>query len=392
MALIAAMTAPALAAEKPEMNPLVAANTTFALQLYGKLRSTEGNLALSPYSISSALALTYAGARGDTARQIEQTLHFDQSNTGVHELFGRLDAALKVAQGKNELSIANSVWPQAKYPFHEEFLNLLKKDYGATVTPLDYARGAEGARATINHWVDDKTRHKIAEIIGPGVLDAMTRMVLVNAIYFKGTWATPFPASSTKPDKFYARPDSTLTVPFMHQHGQFSYAENDQLQMLALPYLGQQLQMLVLLPRRRDGIGLLESSLTPASLTAWTSGMRNQPVNVALPKFKMSSGFMLAPALEALGLKDAFDPKRADFSGMDGRAHWLYLSAVLHKAYIEVSEKGTEAAAATAVFALTERRVELPREFRADHPFLFLIRDETTGSILFTGRVVKPGA
>ena len=391
--VIAAITSQALASESTEMNPLVEANTAFALQLYGKLRSTEGNLALSPYSISSALAMTYAGARGDTARQMEQTLHFDPSNTGLHELFGRLDAALKAAQGSNELSIANSLWPQEKYPFREEFLNLLKRDYGATVTPLNYQRAAEPARARINQWVDDKTKHKIAEIIGPGVLNALTRMVLVNAIYFKGTWATPFPESATQPDKFYAQADTAVTVPFMHERDHFRYGENEGLQMLALPYIGRQLEMVVLLPRSRDGIGPLESSLTPASLAAWTSGMRNQQVNVALPKFKMSSGFSLAQALEALGLKDAFDPDRADFSGMDGRAHWLYLSAVLHKAYIEVNEKGTEAAAATAVVIRPTalRLQDRPREFRADHPFLFLIRDSTTGSILFMGRVMKPG-
>lgn len=217
------------------MNPLVAANTAFALQLYGKLRSTAGNLALSPYSISSAVAMTYAGARGDTARQIEQTLHFDRCKAGVHELFGGLDAALKTAPGSNELNIANSLWPQAKYPFREDFLNLLKKDYGAAITPLNYEREAERARATINQWVDGQTRHKIAEIIGPGVLDGLTRMVLINAIYFKGMWWTPFPEARTQPDKFYARPGRTLTVPFMHDFGHFDYGENKQLQMLALP-------------------------------------------------------------------------------------------------------------------------------------------------------------
>lgn len=390
--VIAAIASQALASASTELNPLVEANTAFALQLYGKLRSTEGNLALSPYSISSALAMTYAGAWGDTARQMEQTLHFDPSKTGLHELFGQLDAALKAAQGSNELSIANSLWPQAKYPFREDFLNLLKRDYGAAVTPLDYAREAEPARARINQWVDDKTRHKIAEIIGPGVLNALTRMVLVNAIYFKGTWATPFPASSTRPDKFFAQPSTTITLPFMHKRGHFSYGEKDQVQLLALPYIGHQLEMVIMLPRSRDGIGPLESSLTSANLAAWTSGMREQEVNVALPKFKLSSGFSLAKALETLGLKDAFDPERADFSGMDGRAHWLYVSAVLHKAYIEVNEKGTEAAAATAVVvaARAMRVEEPPREFRADHPFLFLIRDSATGSILFMGRVAKP--
>ena len=393
--VIAAVSLQARSAEGTEMKTLVEGNTAFALQLYGNLRSTEGNLALSPYSISSALAMTCAGAHGETARQMEQALHFDQSQTDLHVLFGRLDKALKAAQGDNELNIANSLWPQKKYPFRQEFLNLLRKDYGATVTPLNYEREAEQARVTINRWVDDKTRHKIAEIIGPGVLDDLTRMVLVNAIYFKGTWATPFPKSATRPDRFYTKPDTTITVPFMNKVGQFSYGENDQLQLLALPYAGRQLEMIILLPRSRDGIGQLEKGLTTASLSAWTSGMRNQQVEVALPKFKMSSGFNLAKALAALGVKDAFDSERADFSGMDGRPHWLYLSAVLHKAYIDVNEKGTEAAAATAV-VMEARGVappaEPPREFRADHPFLFLIRDSTTGSILFMGRVSHPGS
>ncbi len=392
--VIAAVAVQARASEGTEMKTLVEGNNAFALQLYGTLRSTEGNLVLSPYSISSALAMTYAGARGETAQQMEQALHFEQSKTNLHALFGRLDKALKAAQGSNELNIANSLWPQKKYPFRQEFLSLLKKDYDATVTPLDYEKGAEQARVTINQWVDDKTRHKIAEIIGPRVLDESTRMVLVNAIYFKGTWTTPFPEFATQPDKFYAKPDTTITVPFMHKRGKFGYGENDQLQLLALPYVGRQLEMLVLLPRSRDGIEQLENGLTAASLSAWTSGMRNQQVDVALPKFKMSSGFNLAKALAALGVKDAFDSERADFSGMDGKSHWLYISAVLHKAYVDLNEKGTEAAAATAVvttLGAARPPVERPREFRADHPFLFLIRDSTTGSILFMGRVSHPG-
>ena len=392
--MIAAVILQVRAAEGTEMKTLVEGNTTFALQLYGTLRSTEGNLTLSPYSISSALAMTYAGARGQTARQMEQTLHFDQGQTDLHTLFGRLGTALKAAQGSNELNIANSLWPQEKYPFRAEFLSLLKKDYGATVTPLDYEKGAEQARVTINQWVDDKTRHRIAEIIGPGVLTDLTRMVLVNAIYFKGTWAAPFPESATQPDKFYTEPDTTISVPFMHKRGRFSYSENDQLQLIALPYAGRQLDMIILLPRSRDGIGQLEKSLTVASLSAWTSGMRDQQVDVALPKFKMSSGFDLAKALRALGMKDAFEMDRADFSGMDGKSHWLYISAVLHKAYVDVNEKGTEAAAATAVVMVGRAAappMEPPRVFRADHPFLFLIRDSTTGSILFMARVAKPG-
>ncbi len=390
--LMAITISPARPAETTETNPLVEGNPAFALQLYGKLRSTEGNLVLSPYSISSALAMTCAGARGDTARQMEQALHFDQTRTNADELFSRLNVALKLAKGSNELSMANSLWPQKKYRLRDEFLNRLKADYGATVTPLDYTQESEKARETINKWVDEKTRHKITGIIGPGVLDGLTRMVLVNAIYFKGTWAVPFPASSTQADKFFVRPNQAVTVPFMRQRGHFKYGETDRLQLLAIPYEGRQLEMILLLPRDRDGLEQLESSLTPASLAAWTAGMKEQEVNVAMPKFKMSGGLTLNETLQSMGIKDAFDPARADFSGMDGRPHWLCLSAVLHKAYIDVNEQGTEAAASTAVAvrATVVLREDLPREFRADHPFVFLLRDSTSGSILFMGRVSEP--
>jgi len=392
LATVVGLHAPSI--EGADMKTLINGNTAFALELYGKLRPTEGNLALSPYSISSALAMTCAGARGETARQMEQTLHFSQSQTDLHPLFGRLNSALQAAQGANELNIANSLWPQEKYPFRPEFLNLVKSDYGATITPLNYAGQAEQARGTINQWVDDKTQHKITEIIGPNVLTDLTRLVLVNAIYFKGTWATPFPESATQPDQFFATPDRTVTAPLMHKQGKFSCGENDQLQLIALPYVGRQLEMLVLLPRSRDGIGQLERRLTAANLSAWIAGMRNQEVDVALPKFKMSSGFRLEQSLAALGMKDAFDANQADFSGMDGNRHWLSISAVLHKAFVDVNEKGTEAAAATAVVMVgraVARPVEPPKVFRADHPFLFLIRDSGTGSILFMGRVAQPG-
>ena len=392
VAVIAVVVLQARPAEGSDMKTLVEGNTAFALQLYGKLRSGDGNLAFSPYSISSALAMTCAGARGETARQIEQVLHFDQSQADLSPLFGQLDKAVKAAKGDNELNIANSIWPQKKYPFQEDFLRLLKQDYNATVTPLDYKRDAERARVTINRWVDNHTRHKINEIIGPGVLDDLTRMVLVNAIYFKGTWATPFPEHATRSDKFYPQPDAQITVPFMHVSDTFRYGENDQLQLISLRYLGDKLEMLILLPRSRDGIGQLENNLNTANLSAWISKMGVEQVDVALPKFKMTSEFGLADTLRAMGMQDAFDPQKADFSGMDGQLHWLYISAVLHKAYVDVNEKGTEAAAATAMTmaASADMPVERTKQFRADHPFIFVIRDSTTGSILFLGRVANP--
>lgn len=374
------------------MNSLVKGNTAFALQLYSKLQSTPGNLIFSPYSISSALAMTCAGARGATARQMEQVLHLDQVGTNFSAQFGQLDADLKQAQGSNELSVANSLWPQEKYPVRTEFLKLLKQDFGATVTPANYTSQAPQARAAINRWVDEKTRHKIPEIIGPGTLNALTRMVLVNAIYFKGTWQSPFPESATRPDKFYLDPGTTITVPFMHRRGHFQYAESPQWQLLALPYAGGQLEMILLLPRSRDGIAQLESNLSQVHLKDWLAEAKDQNVAVALPKFKMATSLKLSDILRGLGMTDAFSPDRADFSGVDGKTHFLYLSAVLHKAYVEVNEKGTEAAAATAVTmkALAVRLDERPRKFRADHPFLFCIRDASTGSLLFMGRVSNP--
>jgi serine protease inhibitor len=393
LVIFVAMILPARTAAGADMKSLVEGNTAFALQLYGKLQSQDGNLAFSPYSISSALAMTCAGARGETARQMEQVLYFDQSQVDLAPLVGQLNKAVKAAKGDNELNIANSIWPQKKYPFREDFLTLLKQDYGATVTPLDYAHNAEHARVTINQWVDSHTRHKINEIIGPGVLDSLTRMVLVNAIYFKGTWLTPFPEDATQSDRFYPKPEKHIRIPFMHVSDTFRYGENDRLQLISLPYIGDKLEMLILLPRDRDGLGQLENDLNTTNLSWWMSTMRVEQVDVALPKFKITSEFGLAETLRAMGMEDAFDATKADFSGMDGQLHWLCISAVLHKAYVDVYEKGTEAAAATGMVmaGAAEPIVEHPKQFLADHPFVFMIRDSTTGSILFLGRVAQPG-
>jgi len=394
VAVFLTMVLPARTAAAADTRSLVEGNTAFALQLYEKLHSQDGNLAFSPYSISSALAMTCAGARGETARQMEQVLHFDQTQTDLSPLMGQLDRAVKAAKGHNELNIANSIWPQEKYPFRQDFLHLLKQDYGATVTPLDYVHNAEQARGTINRWVDVQTRHKINEIIGPGMLDDLTRMVLVNAIYFKGTWATPFPKNATQSDRFYPKPDTHIRVPFMHVSDTFRYGEDDQLQWISLPYKGDKLEMLILLPRDRDGLGQLENDLNTTNLSWWMSNMGVEQVDVALPKFKITSEFGLAGILRAMGMADAFNPTNADFSGMDGKTNWLYISAVLHKAYVDVYEKGTEAAAATAVTmvgASIAVPVRPPKQFLADHPFIFMIRDSTMGSILFLGRVIQPG-
>ncbi len=383
------------AASLAELKSLVEGNTAFAIDLYGKVRANPGNLALSPYSISSALAMTYAGAQGDTAQQMESTLHFEAAKTNLHESFGQLNAAIMAAAGTNELTIANSLWPQARYPFLASFLNVLKTKYGTSITPLDYAENSKLASAKINSWVGNKTKQMISDLISPNDLHAMTRLVLVNAIYFKGAWANEFSGNSIHSGQFYLSSEKPETVLFLQQQARFRYAEPEGLQVLVIPYAGQRLEMLLLLPRSRDGLGQLEQDLTPANLAAWTGSTQLVPVHVTVPKFKMTATVDLGHTLAALGITDAFDGARADFSGMDGKLHWLYISKVLHKACVEVNEKGTEAAAATAV-AVAGRsaafRPEPPNVFRADHPFLFLIRDSQTGSILFLGRVADPTA
>ncbi|WP_050785791.1 serpin family protein [Pedosphaera parvula] len=380
-----------------DLKPLVKGNTAFALELYAKVRSGEGNLAFSPYSISAAVGMTYAGARGETAIQIQQALHFPQNETNLPALFAQFDRTLQTAQsvGGAQLNIANSLWPQKQYRFRPEFLELLKVNYRATITPLDYGREPEKAIRTINQWVDENTRHKIPEIVGPGDLNASTRMVLVNAIYFKGLWNTPFQESATRQDKFHVNAQRMLTVPFMNREGSFKYGENAQAKVLVIPYREHQFEMVLVLPQKQDGIAQLESTLNVTNLTAWTSVTEGQDVIVTVPKFKMSTGLGLTQTLQALGMRDAFDPGRADFSGMDGNPHYLYLSDAVHKAFIEVNEKGTEAAAATGMMVpmmgMAMEPPPKPREFRADHPFLFLIRESSTGCILFMGRVMEPG-
>ncbi|MFQ5799481.1 MAG: serpin family protein [Bacteroidota bacterium] len=377
-----------------ELEAVVKGNAVFALALYGELKEAEGNLFFSPYSISTALAMTYAGARGNTERQMARTLHFTLGQERLHPAFCSLEAGLNAVQEKGhiQLSAANALWPQKGYAFLEEFLVLTEKYYGVLITPVDYREATEAARRKINVWVEEKTENKIKDLIPPGILDDLTRLVLVNAIYFKGNWASQFQKTLTKEAPFWVTPTKKIKVPMMTQQQKFRYAESDSLQILELPYVGNDLSMVVLLPRKVDGLAELEDALTVESLEKWTRGLNEREVQVLLPRFKMDSQFGLNKTLASMGMIDAFDQDKADFSGMDGRKQWLYISAVIHKAFVDVNEEGTEAAAATAV-VMGARGLGVPKPpliFRADHPFVFLIRDNHTGSILFLGRVVNP--
>lgn len=386
--LMAGMSAEAKDSSTTEA--LVEGNTAFALNLYDKLKKTEGNLFFSPYSISTALAVTYAGARENTEKQMAQVLCFRLEQKRLHPAFASIEARFKAIQEKGDvqLSIANALWPQKDYVFLEDFLELTKKNYGAIITSLNYKSAHEAARITINKWVEQKTNYKIKELIKRGVLDSLVRLVLTNAIYFKGNWASRFDKNLTEDAMFHLLSGKSIEVPMMNQKQKFGYAEHENLQILELPYVGNELSMLVLLPKKVDGLTKLENELTADNLKKWTRSLEEREVLVFLPKFKMTSAFRLDKTLASMGMPDPFS-MNADFSGMDG-TKMLHISAVIHKAFIAVDEQGTEAAAATGV-VISLKSVPRPAPvFRADHPFMFLIRENLSNSVLFFGRVVDP--
>jgi serine protease inhibitor len=367
-------------------------NSRFAIDLYGQLRAGDGNLFCSPYSASAALAMTYAGARGETATQMAKALEFDLPESEVHPAFAELQESLNAVQEKGQVqfAIANSLWPQSGLALKPDFLALCQKYYDTSIRPVDYEGDTEGARKIINDWVEQQTNRKITDLLKPGMLLPATRLVLVNAIYFKGKWDKPFDSSKTQDQPFHVSADQTITAPLMYQKDDFGYAEFPDLQVLELPYRGHDLSMVVLLPRDANGLGALETKLTADNLAAWTKDLSEEKVCVFLPKFTTTQEFSLSHALMAMGMTDAFS-RKADFSGMDGRKD-LFISEVIQKAFVKVDEEGTEAAAATGVVMLgmaVQAEKPIP-VFRADHPFLFLIRDNRTDSILFLGRIINP--
>ena len=385
--------------ESKDSQALVRGNNRFALELYAKLRGNEGNLFFSPYSISTALAMTYAGARDATAGQMAKTLHLPieqgkalDSNDRLGAAFGILQQALKADPKEKgyELSVANALWGQRGYEFKKQFLDPVEADYDGRFSELDFAGEAELARKTINDWVEKKTKNKIKELIKPGALGRDTRLVLTNAIYFKGAWSTPFREAMTRPAPFTPADGKRIDVPMMNQSDKFKYFETESFQMLELPYAGDDLSMVILLPKEKGRLSDFEKTLSVKSISEWLAKLRRRKVIVSVPKFKMTSEFSMAPVLKSMGMADAFTPGAADFSGMNGKRD-LFISAVVHKAFVEVNEEGTEAAAATGVtMSITSMPVNRPPIFRADHPFLFLIRHNQTGSILFMGRVANP--
>lgn len=386
-------TPPSQAAD-PEQRVAVASvvdgNTAFALDLFHRLREQEdGNLFCSPYSISTALAMTWAGARTETEQQMARTLHFDLDQDALHAAFRGLSTELAHRNVKEavDLAIANRLWGQAGESFLPEFIDLVQREYAGGFATLDFVTDAEHARRTINDWVEQQTRQRIRELLQQGDVDAATTLVLTNAVYFKGDWATQFDPDRTRDGKFFVGPEETVTAPLMQQSDTFDYFENEQLQLLELPYEGDELSMVVLLPRHRDGLPAIEQALAAEQLATWLDESTRRTVRVTLPRFEMTSRFSLADVLAEMGMPIAFSDE-ADFTGLSS-AGSIFIDAVIHKAWVKVNEEGTEAAAATGVVA-KRTSIEDHPVFRADHPFVFMIRDRATGSLLFLGRLADP--
>jgi len=373
-------------------------NSAFAFDLYQFLAEENDNLFYSPYSISLALAMTYAGARGETEQQMADTLHFILSQDRLHPAFNSLDLELarrgEGAQSKDEegfrLNIVNALWGQDGYKFLPEFLDLLAENYGAGLRLLDFVNAPEESRVTINDWASDQTEGRIEDLIPQGVINDVTRLVLANAIYFNAAWSHPFEERLTRDGPFYPLDGNEVTVPMMQQTESFGYAEGEGYQAVELPYDGHELSMVILLPEAGQ-FEAFEGSLDAELVDAILKNLAPGRVALTMPRFEFDSSFELAEILADMGMPDAFN-ETADFSGMDGTP-LLFIEEVLHKAFVSVDEAGTEAAAATAV--VIAQKGMAPGglvEITVDRPFVFLIRDIETGTILFVGRVVNPSA
>ena len=377
---------------------LVDGNSAFAFDLYQTLREKGENTFYSPYSISLALAMTYAGARGETEQQMADTLHFNLSQDRLHPAFNSLDMELsqlgEAAEGKDgedfRLIIVNAIWGQKDYQFLSAFLDLLAENYGAGLRILDFAHEPEESRITINNWASDQTEGRIEDLIPEGLIDPFTRLVLTNAIYFNAAWQHPFQEDRTSDGPFYLLSGDKVTVPMMKQRQSFAYAEHDGLQAIELPYDGNEISMVILLPGN-DRFAQFEESLDAQQAEAVIESLEQRPIALSMPKFEFESSFSLKEALAMMGMSVAFSSE-ADFSGMAGN-RGLYIDDVVHKTFLSTDEAGTEAAAATAVVVRIPSGTATtvtPIEVTIDRPFVLLIRHINTGTILFVGRVVDP--
>jgi len=366
------------------------ANNRFALDLYLELPGEGDNVFFSPWSLSSALAMTYEGARGNTSDEIRSVLYFSENDSLRRESFSALDRKINANYSRYTLSTANALWVDSGFSLLDDYEALVRDTYLARADNLDFRTAPEEARQTINHWVKQKTAGKIVDLIPAGHVDSLTRLVLTNAIYFNGIWMKTFDPSHTWDEDFFTEDGRAVKVPMMRQDDDeawFNYLETGGLQVLQMPYIGGRLSMMILLPHDQD-IASLERSLSSEDLDRWRDSLEERRVDVYLPRFKLKSNYFLAEILADLGMPTAFS-EMADFTGISPDRP-LFISHVIHQAYVDVNELGTEAAAAT-VFETSACAKEpgIP-VFRANHPFLFLIVDDETGCILFLGRLSDP--
>ncbi len=374
---------------------LAQSENQFAFDLYARLSKDEGNVFFSPYSLTNALMMTYEGARGQTARQMRAVLHLGHDDASRRTEVADAIEDINGTGRSYELSVANALWAQKDCPFKDDYLNLVKNTYSTEAHNLDFKSDPEASRVAINDWVSDKTHERIKDLLPAGSITPNSRLVLTNAVFFKGKWATPFMEEETLPDFFWLDKDRSIKTDIMILRGKsFWYMDNDQVQVLQLPYKTDDLSMLVILPRANDIHGL-EKIFTLGALTQWQQSMTMQEVNIVLPKFKFNSSYPLNDTLIAMGMKLAFDEHLADFSGMADIApnDALCIGLVIHEAWINTDEEGTEASAATGV-VMKRLGMQINRPivkiFRADHPFLLVIQENKTGHILFMGRVADP--
>jgi serpin B len=373
-----------------DLGELVAGNSAFAFDLYQALRGRDGNLFYSPYSVSVALAMTYAGAQGQTEQQMAATLHYTLSQDRLHPAFNALDLSLVGAkQDEFKLHIANSLWGQTGYAFLAEFLDTLAQNYGAGLRLLDFQKEPEPSRQTINDWVSEQTEEKIKDLIPQGAITPDTRLVLANAIYFDADWQHPFAQERTRDGTFTTLVGEQVTVPMMAmpEPPALPYARGQGYQAVELPYQGERMSMLVLVPDAGQ-FEAFEAALDAGRVESTLSELELKQVALTMPKFSYESDFDLSATLIGMGMPDAFG-SAADFAGMSG-ARDLYISDVFHKAFVAVDEAGTKAAAATAVVMQEMAMPMIDVELVIDRPFIFIIRDIKTGAILFVGRVLDP--
>lgn len=389
------------------INAVTKANNQFAIDLYNEINidNSNKNIFFSPWSISTAVAMVYEGARGNTSKEIEKVFYFPENDSSRRSSYANILNTINKARGKYKLHIANAIWLQKDYFFLKSYKDIISKYYLGEIKNLDFDKNPNDSSFKINNWVSKNTNNKIKKIVSPDMFSSSTRAILTNAIYFKGKWKHQFDKTHTKFEDFTVGSGQKIKVPMMKlidNNLNFNYAESDGIQILEMPYQGDKISMLVLLPKikmsnriyNKDeiqsqsiNISQLQSILSPVKLHKWINKMKPESVHIYIPKFTFKTSYSLNDHLKNLNLSLPFS-SRADFSGMDG-TQMLYINKILHKAYIDVSEEGTEAAAATSV-SVDSLSVNYIREFKANHPFIFLILEKKTGNILFMGKVNNP--